>query len=589
MAVERWYLPGRMKIILLLQVTLFFISSSFASTSICPTVIIHGQDDKIKLTETEKLLVCGDPKSDSYKEIPSYQASYFFTAFLQSRGYLKPTFNTVDGVLHVDTGPLKHLKKIQIHSLDKEERQAVKKELKRRYHKGVLNPNLLDALEKRSKKIMGERGYPCAHPAIIADADSQMVEVTLNQGKLYRFGEVQREKIKGLEENALDRYYPYKSTDLYNEKLLKLNEKRLLRAEVLQGTYYLNNCADDMTDLELSQHFILGPPRTIRFGVGASTELGPMTRLRWSNNRYKSMASILSLNAQASIRSQSLSATADSFFWKHRPQRSLFTEMELSRESQIDYEQSLFGIRPHMKWTYDWRRFYQSYTLGPSYEASTYHAKSSPDTKTYSAVNINGSTQLMSHTYEFFDIHPQAGSILGFNFDFRHPSLGFSDPLLMLFGTYSQLTEMGFWGKGSVIGAYRLNAGTTWVSDDVSLKSLPPSVKFFGGGSDDVRGFLLNTLPDNDGLGALTKLELKLELRRTYVIIESVEIFGFIDNAYFGSKSWDIDPRLWYSPGAGVRWLSGLGLVQGYISRGYVTNPYIDFGNFYYVGIGGTF
>ena len=579
----------RMKTLLLLITALLFNSLTHATTKICKTIVLHGDDEKIKLTETEKLLVCGDPESASYRDIPAYQASYFFTAFLQSRGYLTPKFNTMDGVLHVDTGPLNHLKKIQVDSDDKKERRAVKKELKRRYEGEVLNPNLLDAMEKRSKQMLGERGFPCAGPKTILDVPTKKATVTLNEGGFFKFGNVKKEEIEGLQENALDRYYPYHEKETFNEKLLRLNEKRLLRAEVLQGTYYLNNCSDEMENLELSQFYILGPPRTVRFGVGASTEVGPMARFRWSNNRYKSMASILSLNAQASFRSQSLTATADSFFWKDKPRQSLLSEIELSRESQIDYEQARLSVRPHMKWTYDWTRYFQQFTLGPTYEASTYQAKGNPDTKTYSSVNINGATQLMSHSYEFFDFHPQEGSVFGFSFDFRHPSLGFSDPLLMLNATYSELSELGFWGKGSVIGALRLNAGTTWVSNDVSLQSLPPSVKFYGGGSDDIRGFLLNTLPDNDGLGALTKLQMKLELRRTYFFIESLELFGFVDNAYFGSQSWDIDPRLWFSPGLGLRWLSPIGIVQGYASRGYATNPFVDYGNFYYLGIGGTF
>lgn len=586
---EQCYLPIRMKNILLLLFILISIPISFASKKICPTVELHFDDEKFKLTETEKLLVCGDPKSNSYKNIPAYQASYFFTAFLQSRGYLNPRFETVNNVLQVHTGPIRHLKKLQVDSKIKKERRAVKKELKRRYRGEILNPNLLDAIKKRSEKVVGERGYPCADTELFANADLQKVVVSLNEGNHYKFGEVKKEKIKGLRDNALDRYYPYKAKDTYNEKLLKLNEKRLLRAEVLQGTYYLNNCAAEMDEFQLAQYFIVGPPRTIRFGIGASTELGLMTRIRWSNNRYKSMASILALNAQASFRSQSLNASADSFFWKDRPRRSLFTLFEISRQSQIDYEQSLLSLKPHMKWTYDWPRYHQTYTLGPTYEASSYRAKSNPDTKNYSAININGSTELMSHAYEFFDFHPQDGSVFGFSFDFRHPDLGFSDPLLMLIGTYSELAELGFWGKGTIIGALRLNAGTTWVSDDVTLKSLPPSVKFYGGGSDDVRGFLLNTLPDNNGLGALTKVELKLEVRRTYVVIETLEIFGFLDNALFGSKSWGTEPRLWYSPGVGLRWLSPLGIAQAYASRGFASKPYEDFGNFYYAGIGGTF
>lgn len=195
----------------------------------------------------------------------------------------------------------------------------------------------------------------------------------------------------------------------------------------------------------------------------------------------------------------------------------------------------------------------------------------------------------MSHEYEFYDIHPEEGDVFGFNFDFRDPRFGFSEPLLLLDTTFSKLGKLANWGRGSAVGGIRIDASTTFVPDDVSLQSLPPSVKFYGGGSDDIRGFLLRTLPDNDGLGALTKLALKLELRKTHLFKDYLEGFIFADNAYFGKKSWSIESRLWYSPGVGVRWLSPIGLVQAYVARGFATRPHEDYGHFYYAGLGGTF
>jgi translocation and assembly module TamA len=392
-----------------------------------------------------------------------------------------------------------------------------------------------------------------------------------------------------LEDNALDRFYPYVANQAFNEDLLTLTEKRMVRSEVVQGTYFLENCSEDGQNFSLKQKFIVGPPRTIRFGAGASTEVGPMARVRWSNNRYKPMASLLSANFQASLRAQAITLTADSFLWKSEPRRSLLSQAEVIRESQIDYEQVVYRLRPHMKWTRDSEGQAKRYTLGPSYEGGRYHSKENSDTKSFSSGIIEGSVQWMSHSYELFDIHPQEGNSFGFNFDFRHPSLGFSDQLLKLDSSYVLLERLTNWGRGSVIGGIRLNAGTTWVSNDVSLEGLPPTVKFFGGGSDDVRGFQLRTLPQNDGLGALSKLALKLELRRTNVYKETIEVFTFIDNAYFGQGSWEIEPELYYSPGLGLRWLSPIGLVQTYIARAYKTNPNQDLGNLYFIGLGGIF
>jgi outer membrane translocation and assembly module TamA len=267
----------------------------------------------------------------------------------------------------------------------------------------------------------------------------------------------------------------------------------------------------------------------------------------------------------------------------------LFSQFELSRESQIDFEEFLITLKPHMKWTRDIGGYHHTYLLGPSYEAGTYHSKENIDTKSFSTGLLSGGIQIMSHSYEHYDIHPDAGDLFAINFDFRDPGLGFKERLLKLDSTYVKLARLSNWGRGTLVGGVRFNAGTTWVSDDVSLNGLPPTVKFYGGGSDDLRGFHLKTLPQNDGLGALSKIGTKLELRRTYMVKESIEGFTFLDFSYFGTQSWELDPQLFYSPGLGLRWLSPIGLVQGFVARAYRTDPYQDHGNLLYLGIGGVF
>lgn len=578
-----------MNVLILLIIILNTSYFALAETKVCDRLIIHGDDKNIELSETEKKLVCGDPKNAAYKNIPSYQASYFLTGFFQSRGYLRPSFETKDNVLHAHTGDLVELTKVEIVGGRKKDRKVVKREVERRYLDQVITPDLINAFDDRVEQVLSARGYACPDTKSIVDAQEAAILTELNEGNKYKFGMVEREKIKGLHSHALDRYYPYHADETYNKKMLELNEKRLIRSGVVQGTYYLDNCSPDMKELKLSQYYILGPPKMLRFGVGVSTEQGPMVRFRWSNNRYKSMASILSFNAQASFKTQSINASADSFLWNDHPRRSILSTGSLTRESQVDYEQSSFAVTSQMKWTKDRHAHYQSYLFGPSYEGGTYSTQTISDTKSYSSVAFKGGFEWMSHRYEYFNFHPEAGDIFGMNFDFRHPGLGFSDPILKLDSTYAQFYEFGYWGRGVVIGGARFNAGTSWVSEDVPLQSLPPSLKFYGGGSNDLRGFQLNSLPDNKGLGALTKLGLKLELRRTYVVVESVEAFAFMDYAYFGEKSWSIDETLWYSPGAGVRWVTRLGLIQAFVARGYSNNPYKDAGNFYYIGIGGNF
>ncbi|MFP5385537.1 MAG: autotransporter assembly complex protein TamA [Bacteriovoracia bacterium] len=571
---------------LLVAILLFtFTLPALAKEKLCSGVFIYGAD--LNLTATEKRMICGDEKLRPYQDIPAYEARFFFKGFLQSRGYLNPEFEIRNEELHVHAGKKKEVKQISTVGENRNLAKKIDDELDKLFEDKVLSTGLLDEVEAEALEQLSYRGYPCAKVSSEAYTGSGEIRINLTDTRKYKFGEVDVEEIDGLKESALDRYYPFSPDYTFDERLLELTEKRMLRAEVVQGTYFLENCTEK--SFSLSQHFIIGPPRTFRFGVGASTELGPFARVRWSHNRYKSMASILSANLQASLRSQSLNLSADSFFWNHRPRRSLLSQFEIIHESQFDYEQLVLRLKPHMKWTRDSEGFHKLYTLGPTYEAGTYHSVDTTDTKSFSSGILEGGLAWTSHTYEFFDLHPQEGEVYSFNFDARHPSLGFSDPLLKVDSSILNLGKLTDWGRGSLVGAARLNMGTTWIENELSLKGLPPTVKFFGGGSNDIRGFLLNTIPNNQGLGALTRVSLKLELRRTYLFRESVEGFTFLDSAYFGDDSWDLDRSLYYSPGVGARWLSPIGLIQGYVSRGYITDPFRDRGYFLYFGIGGIF
>ena len=573
---------------MLYLITFLFSSFVFAAESICPSVVIHSKED-MKFTDTEVRLMCGDKKVAAYSNIPDYQASYFLKGFLESRGYLKPKFEIIDEALHVRVGKKYKLKKISVSSKPLDEIKILEEATDRIYLQEVMTPGLLNSLEGQSKRILRENGYPCVGVKSEAVVDEESVNIILDKTSFHTFGNVQKEEIEGLYPEALARYYPYKESDSFDERLLRLNEKRLLRAEVVQGTYYLENCSVDGSDFSMSQNYLTGPPRTFRFGVGASTELGPMARLVWSHNRFGPMASILSGRIVSSFRTQSLSLMADNFFWKNAPRRSVLSELNITRESQIDFEQFLIKVSPaSMKWTDDFSGRGSTLIMGPSLESGTFHSKENK-TRSYNSAVLEASYNLMSHTYELFDIFPEEGDVLNLKTSFRHPTLGFSDPALKLEGSFAKLDRIGELGKGTIIGGARLSAGTLFINSDISPSTLPPAVKFYGGGSDDIRGFQLSTLPNNDGIGALTHTTLKLETRHTYFFHHAIESFLFVDGGYFGYETLSTTSNLFYSPGFGLRWKSPIGLVQGYWARALTLSPNEDKGNLFYAGLGGAF
>lgn len=555
----------------------------------CPKITIHSAE-KFELTDTEKRLICGDPDSVAYKVIPSYQASYMLTGFLQSRGYSNPRFEYNNDLLDVYPEEKSHLKKVIVNTGFEEDDKAVEKEIMRHYKKEVITPKLLDSIEAEAITIIRNHAFPCAKLESSVDASKGEVTINITGMESFQFGPVAKEHIEGVDDRALARFYPFIDTDYFSEKKLTLAEKRFVRSGIVQGTYFQEKCDLKNHKFSLTQQFIPGNAKAIRLGIGASTEVGPMIRAKWSNQRAGSMASLLEANAQLSFKNQYLNFTSDRYMWPDSPRRSLLTTLELERDRPETYEETSATLKPHVQWTRDGSSRLWTWSAGPTLIASSYVTnENDADTKTVRTGALEGMLQTKSHDYELFDLHPEDGDFMQFNFDFRHPTFGFNDPLLKFDLTYLRLMKIGNLGKGEAIGGVRINASTTWVQDFVQREDLPPSVKYYGGGSDDARGFKLSSLPGNNGLGALTKFSLKFEFRKTYVFIPTIESFTFLDLSYFGARSWKLDDQFWYSPGTGLRWLSPIGMVQGYVARGLSNHTIRDQGYLLYLGLGGVF
>lgn len=569
---------------------LLFVSCSskkIKEQKVCNKVIIHDAEE-IELSEDETRLLCGDMTTEAYKNIPSYQAGFLATGFLQSRGYTNPKFETVDKVLHIYPQEKVTVAKVILQSED-ENKNKFEKILNRHYEEEELNPKLLNTIEEETLSLYRNESYPCAKVESTADAETGEIKLKVSGLKKFDFGPLERETVNGLKEAAFIRYTSFSADDEFRERELELTEKRLLRSEIVQGTYFQEKCDLENNTFSLKQNFILGDARSIRFGVGASTEVGPMFRVKWANLRYGEMASRREATLQASAKSQLIRFLSERWFWEDSPRRSLLTQAEIRREDQTNYRELTAELRPHLKWTRDtWNRYWH-WSTGPSLISSRFDTNQNKEDKKFTTVALEAELQSKTHSYEVFDVHPEEGELYQLNLDARHPGLGFEEPLLKMDWTIVHLWKLWSWGKGSGILGGRLNASSTWVKDDVALDSLPPSVKHYGGGSDDVRGFNLSSLPSNNGLGSLSKLTTKFEVRKTHTFLPTIETFAFIDTGLFGQQSFTLDRRLYYSPGLGVRWLSPIGLVQTYLARSLSNREIKDDGYFFYIGLGGIF
>jgi translocation and assembly module TamA len=127
--------------------------------------------------------------------------------------------------------------------------------------------------------------------------------------------------------------------------------------------------------------------------------------------------------------------------------------------------------------------------------------------------------------------------------------------------SFMQLVVRGKW-IWPLPGRSRLlldtQAGQTWFD---KFEDLPPSVRFFAGGDNSVRGYGFETLGPRNELGEViggsrlftTSVEIEKQLKPAW----SIALFADTGNAFNSS-----DPDLHSSIGIGARWQSPLGPVR---------------------------
>jgi translocation and assembly module TamA len=525
------------------------------------------------LNASELRWVCGDPENAAYRNVPLYQAAFHLRAFLDNRGYVKGQIEIKDGTLIVRPGA-----QVRVESVSVLPEDASLSRLASSFTGSVLRPSLLNSLESSLKRQLLESGYSCA--TVSSRANGAHVLLNVVRGPRRNFEKFQVDPIPGLLPEALLRFRPFETKTLYDVRLLELYEKRLLRDNVVQGTYFKENCKENESPIE--QSFLFGPPRTLRFGVGVDTESGPLLQASWRHHRFSRMAAQASFTLQASLAQQSLIVRSEYFPWPERPRTSIGPQLKISRaetEDLVEVTQALEAVSTR---TWDTKGAKWSLGAGPAFITNWYQSSSSSPFRQESSMALVARSELRTHAFEIFDAHPQKGSLVALSGEYRDPTLGFPDRTFRVAAEARTIAPLGGCGRGRCVGALRVSASNTWTTSS-SLATLPPSLKTYLGGFESLRGFGPQSLPNNKGLGALSSAATGLEIRGVDLILPKWEPYAFYDLGSVGVNSNRLDSQLYSTVGLGLRWSSPIGLVQGYVSR-----PSI--GDFYaYAAFGGEF
>ena len=295
---------------------------------------------------------------------------------------------------------------------------------------------------------------------------------------------------------------------------------------------------------------VLQPANRIEYtiGVGASTDTGPRFRAGFRNNRINTRGHRLFADLNVSTVLQGL--TTEYRIPLHDPRREWFsTTAAYSNEETdtFDNEAQRLGIRWTKAMGESWLR-----TLSLDANRESFNVGEDTDT-TLSIVPAITFDQKRSDR----DIFPLHGRRLGIELRGTDESIGSSM-------SFVQATIWMRWirsfGQGNRVLA-RLNAGTT---DSNDFEELPPSIRFFAGGDESVRGFDYDSLgpKDADGnvVGGTNLLVASLEYERHLKGNFYGAIFVDAGNAFN-----DTDFEAEVGAGIGIKWRSPLGPIRLYL------------------------
>jgi translocation and assembly module TamA len=551
---------------------------------LCPGIRIHGQINP-GLSDTERNLVCGDPKQVEWSRLPLWQSEYDLKNFLQERGIYRPKFivqskalsapgsenigkaiaeGSRGTVLLVDVGEPTRVTKIT--SVDAPEELDLGR---RRFVVGqVMTPALLNDMEGWVSHELRVYGYACPKVKAEGDPDTGELRVTVDRGPVQRIVREIEDQVPGMDPGVLRRYHAFGFGDRYNENLINLSSQRVMRLGLFDSDYFTSSCGPD--GVTVRENVVAGPPRLLSFGAGIDTEGYVQGRATWTHARLGRKASVFSASVNASSKVQQLNLSLDWYAFEAANRASIRPVIQLQHDNENAYEIAQATAQLGYQKTWEWPISKGTFQVGPQFQQiHTFRGFGPPNSR---FLMLASQLEFVSHAYELYLTQPRSGFDLAATADFSRKGIVTSVTAQRLGFRYEALFNVLNKEPPFIVLGWRGSFDMT-LTPAASLQQgdqaqLPPTFTYFLGGSRDLRGFGRLSLPA-DGKGRLTAVFSGLESRLVSVLPFNLEPFVFVDVGALGPLPGTLRDPIYYSPGIGLRWAPSFGAFRTTLARGY--------------------
>lgn len=406
-------------------------------------------------------------------------------------------------------------------------------------------------------------GFFAAHftkHELLIDPQIGAADITLlfDSGPRYRFGTIHFSEQSKINQKLLDNLLPFKPGTPYNSALVaKLSQN-------LQATGYFEQVRVDAVGtadgpLDIPVEVSLDPikPRTLSLGAGFSTDVGPRGRFGWEKHRVNSRGHKLGVDSEISKPRQNVSA------WYQIPLSKPLTDYVrftsgYQREELVDADSRLInlGVQWHARLPSEWLRIV---SLRWEQEQYNFGSGSKSGRSSFLMPGI-GYSILRSDS----PLDPSEGYRLQWDVrGAKQDILADADVLhvsALSRGLITLADKHRFLGRAQV-GAIGTN----------NYAKVPPSLRFFAGGDQSVRGYDYQTLSPRDSQGNREggRYMFAASVEYQYSFNDSWRAATFIDQ---GNSFNSLGDSMNTGAGIGVRWVSPVGPIRLDLARAFNEN-----------------
>ncbi|MCQ6259419.1 autotransporter assembly complex family protein [Pseudomonas sp. Q11] len=375
------------------------------------------------------------------------------------------------------------------------------------------------------------------------------IELVYDSGPRYALGPVSFEGDTPFDEELLQRMVPFKAGEAYDSELIaELNQ-------ALQSSGYFEGVRVDAAPTAATDNVIpvavkldTRKPRTMGFGLGFSTDVGPRAKANWTRHWVNPQGHSYGWEAEVSAPRQNVG------LWYDVPLDPPLTDKmryaggyQYEELSGTDSLSKLLTVGPewHSKLPSGWQR-----VVSLKWQREEYRLG---DDSGLSTLLMPG----VSYSYLRSDnrIDPRNGYRIQFDTKVAKEGLGSDNNLLYGTAMVKGLTTV--FDKHRLLARAQVGGSAT-----NGYKSIPPSLRFFAGGDQSVRGYDYQSLsPENsegDRIGGRYMVAGSLEYQ--YSIAQKWRVATFVDQ---GNSFNSLElPSLKTGVGVGVRWVSPVGPIR---------------------------